>query len=117
MRMQHTEQPEQKKQPAPKSRRWFLKTLAGTACAVGLGKGVDLLLPLTICRAGEWNGPVTDHFNGKYFYNPERVGLHSTHKASSVFRWFFRKRVKGHYPEVAENSHRPQLAPTVDGSD
>ncbi len=98
-----------------KSRRWFLKTLAGTACAVGLGKGVDLLLPLTICRAGEWNGPVTDHFNGKYFYNPERVGIQSTHKASSVFRWFFRKRVKGHYPEVAQNTHKPQLAPTVNG--
>ena len=96
-----------------KSRRWFLKTLAGTACAVGLGKGVDLLLPLTICRAGEWNGPVTDHFNGKYFYNPERVGIQSTHKASCVFRWFFRKRVKGHYPEVAQNTHKPQLAPTV----
>ena len=98
-----------------KSRRWFLKTLAGTACAIGLGKGVDLLLPLTICRAGEWNGPVTDHFNGKYFYNPERVGIQSTHKASSVFRWFFRKRVKGHYPEVTQNTHKPQLAPTVNG--
>lgn len=98
-----------------KSRRWFLKTLAGTACAVGLGKGVDLLLPLTICRAGEWNGPVTDHFNGKYFYNPERVGIQSTHKASSVFRWFFRKRVKGHYPEVTQNTHKPQLASTVNG--
>ena len=51
--MQQAEHPEQKTPPAKKSRRWFLKTLAGTACAVGLGKGIDLLLPLTICRAGE----------------------------------------------------------------
>ena len=115
--MQAGEEQNTQTHPQGKSRRWFLKTLAGTACAVGVGKGIDLLLPLTICRAGEWKGPITDHFNGKYFFNPERVGLHSTHKAASAFRWLFRKRVKGHYPEVAENTHRPQLAPEVDGAD
>lgn len=113
--MQNNSATPHREPPKGKSRRWFLKTLAGTACAVGLGKGVDMLLPLTICRAGEWNGPASDHFNGKYFFNPERVGLKSTHKAASVFRWFFRKRVKGPYPEVAENTHKAELAPAVTG--
>ncbi len=110
-------QPHPAKHPNAKSRRWFLKTLAGTACAVGAGKGIDLLLPLTLCRPGHWAGPPSDHFDGRYFFNPEQAGRHSTHKASSVFRWFFRKRIKGHYPEVTQRLHTPALAPTVDGKD
>ncbi|MBR5186291.1 MAG: twin-arginine translocation signal domain-containing protein, partial [Akkermansia sp.] len=86
--------------PKKTSRRRFLKILAGTACAVGISKGIDLLLPLTLCRPGEWSGPITDHFNGRHFFNPARYGKQNTHKSASVFRWLFRKRVKGHYPEV-----------------
>ena len=98
-------------------RRRFLKGLASVAVLAAVGKGVDLLLPMTICRPGEWNGPVTDHFDGTYFYNPEHSNRHKTHKASSLFGWLFRKRVKGEYPIVKENAHRPQLAPMVDGAD
>ena len=103
--------------PKKTSRRRFLKILAGTACAVGIGKGIDLLLPLTLCRPGEWSGPITDHFNGRHFFNPARYGKHNTHKSASVFRWLFRKRVKGHYPEVTTNRYTPELATTVDGRD
>lgn len=115
----HEAQPPQPKPTAQtnaKSRRWFLKTLAGTACAVGAAKGIDLLLPLTICRPGHWEGPPTDHFDGHYFFNPEHIARHSSHKASSIFRWLFRKRVKGHYPEVAQRLHTPNLAPIVEGN-
>ncbi len=103
--------------PKKTSRRRFLKILAGTACAVGIGKGIDLLLPLTLCRPGEWSGPITDHFNGRHFFTPARYGKHNTHKSASVFRWLFRKRVKGHYPEVTTNRYTPELATTVDGRD
>ena len=98
-------------------RRRFLKGLAGVAVLAAIGKGVDLLLPMTICRPGEWNGPVTDHFDGMYFYNPEHANRHKTNKASSIFGWFFRKRIKGEYPIVQTNTHRPQLAPVVNGAD
>ena len=99
------------------SRRRFLKILAGTACAVGIGKGIDLLLPLTLCRPGEWSGPLTDHFNGQHFFNPKRYGTHNTHKSASAFRWLFRKREKGLYPEVTSNRYTPELAPSVNDRD
>ena len=53
------------------SRRRFLKTLAGgTAGLLAAGWGIDRLLAHTLCRPGEWHGPVTDHFDGTCFFNP-----------------------------------------------
>ncbi len=98
-------------EPIPKrSRRWFLKGLLGVGALAAAGKGVDWILPRTLCRAGEWHGPVTDHFNGTCFYNPEPQLAMGTREA---LRWLSDRKTKGIYPLVAQNKHTPQLAPTV----
>lgn len=102
--------------PAPRkhSRRWFLKSLIGGVAVAAAGKGIDWLLPRTICRAGEWHGPVSDHFNGTYFYNPEPQLPMGTREA---LRWLSERKLRGHYPEIKHNTHTPQLAHEVTGKD
>ena len=100
--------------PPNRSRRWFLKGLLGVGALAAAGKGVDWLLPRTLCRAGEWHGPVTDHFDGTYFYNPEPQLPMGTREA---LRWLSDRKTKGHYPHVDRNTHTPELAPQVKGKE
>lgn len=95
------------------SRRRFLKTLAGgTAGLLAAGWGIDRLLAHTLCRPGEWHGPVTDHFDGTCFFNPTVSLDYST---SAAVKWLSERGQKGHYPTVSENQFKPELAPEVNG--
>lgn len=107
--------PELPQKPKKCSRRRFLKLLVGTGVVAAAGKGVDWLLPRTLCRAGEWHGPVTDHFDGTCFYNTE--SLPADYGTEAAVRWLKDRTEKGEYPTVERNAHSPQLAPTVNGRD
>ncbi len=72
----------------------------------------DFLMPRWLCRGGEWDGPVTDHFDGTFFYNPEPSVLY---KSSNLLQWLRDRHKKGEYPTVTQNSHQPELAAHVDG--
>lgn len=109
------ENPSPPEEPPKKSRRWFLKTMIGVGGLAAVGKGIDWLLPLTICRPGEWNGPVTDHFDGQFFYNPEETP--QNYGVGAAARWFRASMERREYPEVEENRFTPQLAPCVEGKD
>ena len=87
----------------------FLLAFAGTLLFAG-----DLILPHWLCRGGEWEGPVTDHFDGKFFYNPEPSTLY---KSSNLLQWLSERHAKGLYPRVDTLQHQPELAPHVDGAD
>lgn len=100
------------KVPETHNRRWFLKGLLGVGAVACLGKGVDWLLPRTLCKAGEWHGPVTDHFNGTYFYNTEPQFSMGNREA---LRWLSDRRNKGVYPHISKNACTPHLAPEVSG--
>lgn len=102
--------------PPGRSRRWFLRGLVGMGALAIAGKGVDWLLPRTLCRAGEWHGPVTDHFDGEYFHNvPEPHLPPPSYGSSPILRWLRDRRARAPYPVVTQNTHTPQLAPQVDG--
>ena len=74
----------------------------------------DLLMPRWLCRGGEWTGPVTDHFDGVFFYNAEPSTLY---KSSNLLQWLSQRHQKGDYPTIQQNTHQPQLAPCVDSQD
>ncbi len=98
--------------PRKRSRRWFLKGLAGVGALAAAGATVDWLLPRTLCRPGEWSGPVSDHFDGTRFYNPEPG--HSYGDAKAAVRWWLDRGERIPYPVVERNEHRPELAPRVE---
>ena len=101
--------------PPKRSRRWFLRGLVGVGALAAAGKGVDWLLPRTLCRAGEWHGPVTDHFDGTYFFNVPESRPVTSYGTSSMFRWLKDRRQRRPYPVVEKNAHSPRLAPCVEG--
>lgn len=101
--------------PPHKSRRLFLKCLLGAGGAMALGKGIDYLLPLTICRPGEWHGPLTDHFDGTSFFNSEQLPQDYGLKAAA--KWAFYTGERGEYPKVERNRFQPELAASVSGKD
>lgn len=98
-----------------KSRRWFLKFILGAGGVAAAGKIADYLLPLTICRPGEWHGPVSDHFDGTFFFNDEQLPTEQGPHASD--KWEFLVGDKGEYPQVQRNRRQPQLAPLVSGQE
>lgn len=99
-----------------KSRRWFLKGLVGVGGAAAMGAGIDYLLPRTLCRPGEWHGPVSDHFDGSVFYNEEEMPM--DYGIGSAIRWAKDTTLsRGEYPVVGQNRCKPELAECVDGRD
>lgn len=112
---QPTPTPNEPDAPTKRSRRWFLRSLLGLGALAAAGKGVDWALPRTLCRAGEWHGPVTDHFDGVSFFNQPEARPTTSYGTSSIFRWLMDRRARSPYPIVEQNAHRPQLAPRVDG--
>lgn len=98
-------------------RRRFLRCLVGLGALAAAGKGVDWALPRTLCRAGEWHGPVTDHFDGTFFYNPPEAHPTTNYGTSSLFRWLRDRRARGVYPIVEQNTYSPQLAARVEGAE
>lgn len=87
----------------------ILLALVGTTLLAG-----DFLMPRWLCRGGEWQGPVSDHFDGVFFYNSEPSALYKT---SNLLQWLRERHTKGEYPTVDTLPHQPQLAPQVDGKD
>lgn len=75
---------------------------------------IDTLLAYTLCRGGRWEGPASDHFDGERFFNLEAT---RTFGSGSGIKWLLGAGERGHYPTVAANEHRPELAPEVDGAD
>lgn len=103
--------------PARRSRRWFLRGLLGVGALAAAGKGVDWALPRTLCRAGEWHGPVTDHFDGVSFFNPPESRPATSYGTASLLRWLRDRHARRPYPRVERNAHRPQLAERVEGQE
>ena len=101
--------------PIRRSRRWFLRSLVGLGALAAAGKGVDWALPRTLCRAGEWHGPVTDHFDGTCFFNPPEERPPTSYGSSPILRWLRERGARRDYPIVSRNAHTPQLAERVDG--
>ena len=81
------------------------------------GKGIDWMLPRTICRAGEWAGPPSDHFDGQHFFNPEEDTPSPTYGSSPIFRWLMERSRRTPYPEVEHNTHHPNLAADLPPTD
>lgn len=76
--------------------------------------GLDWLLSATLCRGGNWEGPHSDHFDGTRFHNPTPF---ISYGRGSSLDWFLRSYQKGHYPEVSQNKHQPELSRLVNGAD
>ena len=105
-------------QPRSPGRRRFLRTLLGLGAVATVGTGADLLLARTRCRAGEWHGPVSDHFDGTHFFNPPEEDLPPADYGSSpIWRWLRERVCRVPYPVLKRNAHHPELAPVVDGRD
>ena len=99
-------------------RRRFLRILLGVGILSALGKGADSLLARTLCRPGSWNGPLSDHFDGKTFHNvPETSLPASSYGTAPIIRWLKDRLRRGSYPIVERNNCTPQLARKVDGRD
>ncbi|MDB5241218.1 MAG: twin-arginine translocation pathway signal, partial [Spirosoma sp.] len=70
-----------------------------------------LLIPLAfVACSPRYKGPVTDHFNGKKFYNPGN----SDHSSGSVFEWLLH-RDKGPWPEQPDAFVGPRPATRIEG--
>lgn len=76
--------------------------------------GVNWLLSVTLCRSGSWQGPHSDHFDGERFHNPTPF---INYGRGSSFNWLLKSYQKGHYPEISQNEHQPELAARVEGAD
>lgn len=103
--------------PRKRTRRWFLRSLLGLGVLAAAGKGVDYLLPRTICRPGEWHGPRTDHFDGMYFHNVAEPAPPADYGSAPILRWLKDRLHRGEYPEIERNTHTSQLAERVTGRD
>ena len=101
--------------PRKRSRRWFLRGMASLGVLAAAGKGIDWLLPRTLCRPGEWHGPVTDHFDGVCFHNVPEPQPPANYGSSPILRWLKDRIHRDKYPIAEQNAHTPRLAPTVDG--
>ena len=107
----------QNSRPRKRTRRWFLRSLLGVGVLAAAGKGVDYLLPRTICRPGEWHGPRTDHFDGMYFHNVAEPAPPADYGSAPILRWLKDRLHRGEYPDIERNAHTPQLAERVTGRD
>lgn len=77
---------------------------------------IDRLLAHTLCRSGSWEGAPSDHFDGKRFRNIY-ADTNVTPGTGSGVKWLLGMSERGLYPSVSQNTHHPELAPSVDGAD
>lgn len=78
-------------------------------------KSVNKLLTSTLCKSGEWHGPVTDHFDGKRFYNyyeDER-----TFAPDSLFAKWWLSRKQEHVPKIKKNKYVPDLRKEIEAGE
>jgi L-ascorbate metabolism protein UlaG (beta-lactamase superfamily) len=89
------------------TRRRVLGVLAGSAAGVGVPSA-------WYSRMKTYSGPVSDHFDGLQFYDPDG----SPPKAlAQVLRWQFgRRRQRAVWPEWAPSPHADAPPPRIDGN-
>lgn len=88
------------------NRRRPLTVLAGAAAATGLPS-------IWMSRMKPYDGPVSDHFNGTHFFDPDGVPPKSL---GDVLRWQFgSNRQRANWPEWAPSPHADSPPPRVDG--
>jgi L-ascorbate metabolism protein UlaG (beta-lactamase superfamily) len=90
----------------PITRRRVLTVLAGAAAAVGAPS-------IWMSRMKTYNGPVSDHFDGLTFYDPDGVPPKSL---GEVLRWQFGgDRQRAEWPDWVANAHADTPPPRVGG--
>ena len=90
----------------PITRRRLLGFLAGAAVAVGVPS-------VWISRMKTYDGPVSDHFDGTRFFDPDGVPPKSL---GEVLRWQFGgDRQRADWPEWVPSPHADTPPPRVDG--
>src|SRR6186997_2252915 len=78
------------------TRRRFLTVLAGTAAAIGVPSA-------WMSRMKTYDGPVSDHFDGLHFFDPDGVPPKSL---GEVLRWQFGgDRQRASWPDWVPNTH------------
>ena len=90
-------------------RQWVrisLYAAAGIVLLLWLG---SLIIERTVCRGGSWDGPVTDHFVGKKFFNPEADD--EPHNGS--YFWWGLTRTPAPYVRADKNADQPDLAEEI----
>jgi len=89
------------------TRRRLLTVLAGAAAAVGVPS-------IWMSRMKTYDGPVSDHFDGLQFFDPDGVPPKSL---GEVLRWQFGgDRQRAIWPEWAPSPHADTPPPRVDGN-
>jgi L-ascorbate metabolism protein UlaG (beta-lactamase superfamily) len=90
----------------PITRRRLLAMFAGTAAFIGLPAA-------WMSRGRTYDGPISDHFDGFQFYDPDGVPPKSL---ASVLRWQFgSSRRRAGWPEWAPSPHADVPPPRVNG--
>src|SRR3974390_219647 len=88
------------------TRRRVLGVLAGSAAAIGVPSAWYSLMKT-------YSGPVSDHFNGTHFFDPDGVPPKSL---GEVLRWQFgRRRERAVWPDWAPSPHADAPPARVDG--
>lgn len=96
-------------------RKEKVRRIKGTARDIVRGRPllrtINRLLTSNVCRSGEWHGPVTDHFDGRRFFNfyPDEREQAPTRE---ITKWWFTRRQE-RIPVIRQNIDTPDLAPTI----
>ena len=92
--------------PVPITRRRVFGLLAGAAAAVGVPS-------IWISNMKTYDGPVSDHFDGTRFFDPDGVPPRSL---AEVLRWQFgTDRQRASWPDWVPNAHNDKPPPRVSG--
>lgn len=92
------------------SRRWLRVFLYVGALCFLLVMTTSMVVERTLCKGGYWDGPVTDHFDGKHFFNPEI----EDEPWNGAFLWWRLTRDVEPFAVVPENADQPELASSVE---
>src|ERR1700760_5009153 len=87
------------------TRRRVLGALAGAAVAIGVPS-------VWLSRMKTYSGPVSDHFDGLHFFDPDGAPPRSL---GEVARWQFSARARAKWPDWAPSPHADTPPARVDG--
>jgi L-ascorbate metabolism protein UlaG (beta-lactamase superfamily) len=93
--------------PVPITRRRLLGLLTGTAAAIGVPT-------VWIARMKSYDGPISDHFDGERFFDPDGAPPKAL---GEVLSWQFGgNRQRAAWPDWVHNEHADTPPPRVEGS-